>query len=69
MADWSRAKLGDVRCDVDGQWWAVLRVPVDGPDDDPRKAPPRAASGLGARKVPRRAPLRVSVPADGGDDD
>lgn len=53
MADWSRAKLGDVQQDTSGQWWALVRVPVDGPDDDPRRGPVAAAPPPPKKRKPR----------------
>lgn len=37
MADWTRAKLGDV-VERSGEWWRTIVVPVSGPEEDPRAA-------------------------------
>ena len=53
MADLSKAKLGDYTEDSSGQGWRMLRVPVDGPEDDPRKAKP--ARKKAAKKAAKKA--------------
>lgn len=60
MADWKRAKLGDV-VERGGEWWRTIVVPVSGPDEDPREAPPAA-------KAPKATPRRVPRRASEGDD-
>lgn len=55
MADWGKARLGNIERRGD-EWIATVIVPVDGPDDDPREGLPKPAAKprpVSERRVPR----------------